>query len=284
MSEWIDCFLYVIQAALLWIGVPRQGRQLARPMLTDRNPEWAAAHPDEIARVERSWWLMILPAWGLGSVLLLLAVQLGLLPPYITPGTQETPAWEVLHATSNMLLLFGMVLFGVGAWRTLRWIKRNVPLTERRHATLAPRSSDNFVPRWLKYLIYGLMVITIVSRPLVDALYPARLDNVWGATILALIMGVLAFLAGRHGVERPPNHLDRMFGPAYRKLEVWVYFGVMALFVIMLLTSLAFDLVGANPRRYISLAFLRMPPMAGGGSHGNQSQPATGQAGIPLPR
>ncbi len=49
MNEWIDCVVFCLQAAAMWIALPRWCARFTRPMLMDRNPEWTEANPDIVA-------------------------------------------------------------------------------------------------------------------------------------------------------------------------------------------------------------------------------------------
>lgn len=271
MSEWIDFFVFATQAVILWVAMPRHSARFVRPMLFDRNPAWAAAHPDIVASLERGdWWFKSVQAWGIFSVLVLLTFRLGLQPDFLSPETMRTPSWEVLMTTSNVLMAFGFLLFGLGMVRGYRWLKRNVPLAATRQATLTPRSTDDFVPRWVQYLAYALLVANVLVRPAVELFYPGRLENVWGASAVALFMAVLMFVVAVIGVVRPPNHFDRAMGPAYRRLEVHVYFAIMFGVAIAGLLYTWLELNGVDVRRYTALvtgacvsaalvAFMRLP-------------------------
>ena len=130
MNEWIDFSVFAIQAIVLWIALPRHAARFTRPMLFDRNPQWAAANPELVTKLERGgWWFKALQAWAIFTVLVLLLIRLELQPGFLTPSSLNTPGWEVLMKTSNALMALGFVLFGLGMWRNLRWLKRNVPLT-----------------------------------------------------------------------------------------------------------------------------------------------------------
>jgi hypothetical protein len=253
MSEWVDFCIYSVQALLLWIAMPRWGSRFTRPMLADRNPEWAAANEYTIAQLEHGgWWKKAMQGWAIVSVLVLMACRIDRLPmPAVT--RRHTPSWEVLMTTSNLMMMVGFLLFGYGVWSFLRWLKRNVPMTERRNATLVPRTTDDFVPRWLQYLIYGAMLAGLAARPVADAIWPDRLRNVWGTFGTGLAMSVLLFLVAVGSVVRPPNHIDRALGPRYRRTEVRICFALMAYLTILGMVGLYLELAGFNTRRYGAL-------------------------------
>ena len=52
MTEWIDFVVYAVQVLLVWVFLPRQGRQFTLPTIADRNPDWLAGHRDVAARID----------------------------------------------------------------------------------------------------------------------------------------------------------------------------------------------------------------------------------------
>jgi len=251
MSEWIDYFVYSTQAILLCIALPRWGARFTRPMLNDRNPQWTAANPEIVSRLENGgWWMKTIQAWGIVCVVVLLVFRLDLQPRVLSPQSLDTPSWEVLMTTSNFLLAVGLVLFFYGLWSSWRWVKRLVPLTERRQATLAPRSLDDYVPRWLQYLVYGLVAASIVARPLIDAYFPGQLKNVWGPVAIQIFISALAWLGAVAGVGRAPTQFDRALGPAYRRLEVRTCFVILAGLALCSLVFLWPEFSGVDMRRF----------------------------------
>ena len=253
MSEWVDLCVYTIQALLLWIAMPRWLARFTRPSVVDRNPEWAAANEDTILLLERGgWWRKAIQAWGILSVLVLLACRVDRLPLSLVTR-QHTAGWEVLMTTSNLLLLVGFVLFGYGIFLFMRWLKSNVPLSERRQATLVPRTVDHYIPRRAQYLIYGLVLAGLAARPLVNLLWPGHLHNVWGSFFTGLTMSVVLYFVAVGSVLRPENHMDRVLGSRYRRMEVRLCFTLMAYLTALGWLSLYLEISDINTRRYGSL-------------------------------
>jgi hypothetical protein len=254
MNEWIDCLVFSLQAAAMWIALPRWCSRFTRPMLMDRNPEWTLANPDTVAQLEHGgWWMKAVQAWGLLTILMLIAFRLGLQPPALSPQSLRTPLWEVLMTVGNLMTAGGLLLFGYGIVAYLRWQKRYVPLTERRQAMLMPRTTDDYLPRWLQYLVYALMLGSLLARPVASFFQPARLEHVWGNFFMGLLLMLLLFFVGVGSVVRAPNYMDRMIGPAYRRMEVRVCFGLMALMAVLGLVNLAVELSVADTKRYGSV-------------------------------
>ena len=261
-------------------------------MLTDRNPEWTAANPEVVARLENGgWWMKTITAWGIVTVLVLLAFRLDLQPRVLSPQSLDTPSWEVLMTTSNLLLAVGLVLFFYGLVSGYRWVKRLVPLAERRQATLTPRSLDDFVPRWLQYLVYGLVAANILARPVVDAYYPGHLENVWGPVAIQIFISALAFLCTVGGVARAPNQFDRALGPAYRRMEVHIGFFLMMGLAISGIVYLWLEFSGVDTRRFGAVftslcvsacfaGFMLLPPARHNNTRGDHTDTTPGPDGI----
>jgi hypothetical protein len=287
MNEWIDCIVFSLQAAAMWIALPRWCARFTRPMLMDRNPEWALANPGTVAMLEHGgWWMKTIRAWGLLTILVLVAFRLGLQPPALSPQALRTPLWEVLMTVGNLMTAVGLLLFGYGVVAYFRWQKQHVPLTERRQATLAPRSTDDYLPRWMQYLVYALMLVSLLARPVASFFQPGRIVDVWGNFFMGVVLMLLLFFVGMGSVMRAPNHMDRTIGPAYRRMEVRVCFGLMALMALLGLVNLAVELSVADPKRYgsvvislfvtVTLAGFMLLPAAPRDGSGGEDAPWTG--------
>ena len=292
MSEWIDFVVYATQAILLCIALPRWGARFTRPMLNDRNAEWTAANPEIVARLENGgWWMKTITAWGILTVLVLLTFRLELQPRVLLPESLDTPSWEVLMTTNNLLLAVGLVIFFYGLVSGYRWVKRLVPLAERRQATLTPRTLDHFVPRWLQYLVYGLVAANILARPMVDAYYPGQLKDVWGPVAIQIFMSAVAFLCTVGGVARAPNQFDRALGPAYRRMEVHIGFFLIMGLAISGIAYVWLELSGVDSRRYGAVftslcvsaffaGFMLLPLVRHNNTRGDHTNSTPDRAGI----
>jgi hypothetical protein len=143
MSEWIDFLVYASQLLLFWIFLPRQGRSFTLPMIADRNPSWAAAHPQIVTRLERSrWFLNTYYAYAAASVAALLLLTLG-----IVSLRAGAPKWEVLKDVHGTLMMVGMLGWFAALLAWTRWLAKYVPLAETRRATLRPRVASDYLPR-----------------------------------------------------------------------------------------------------------------------------------------
>jgi hypothetical protein len=221
MTEWVDFTVYAGLILALWFILPAWSARFTLPYVADRNPEWLAAHPEVAAKLtEGSWFRWAYYGWGIASLAVLLAVQIGVIPSMVGSQSPGTPKWEVLKDVNSVLVLPGVVLFAVSGIVFTRWLNAAVPLGPRRHATLTRRSIDDFVPRWIRRVVYGFVGAVLVAW-LVAAggQWPAT-ARFWERFIaLAAVTPIFEFFV-RLAVNRAPHVMDRLFGPAFRSNEV----------------------------------------------------------------
>lgn len=218
MSEWIDFSLYVTQAVLFWVLLPRQGRQFGAPMIADRNPDWLAANPGMVAYLRDSaGFLKIWYAWAATSIAVLLAVRLGWRP---FGGTG--PSWEVLKDWHGLLMILGLIGWAASAGLWFRWLSRNVPLADTRSATLRPRTAGNYISAPWRIAVEILTVLHIAAWLIVAATQDDLVEGYWGK--FAFIVAVTALLAVNTALapRRRPGYPERIFGDAYRRVELRV--------------------------------------------------------------
>jgi hypothetical protein len=254
MNPWIDVAVYSTQLIVCLLFTSRWAGRFKGAVVVDRNPEWAAAHPQTIADLGRSsGWNLFIQAWALFSVLVLLAYQLDLEPATMkSPGT---PGWRTLLATAYLLLGIGFALFGLAAVGFTRWLKASVPLAERRHASLTPRSLDAFVPRWLKLVVFGILIASVAARPVASLFYPERVADVRAGFIFSLTTAGMLFLTVGISVRRRPTVFDRVLGSGYRKREVRACFALMAFHGVGGLAMLGLEISGIDARRFSGVIF-----------------------------
>lgn len=254
MNEWVDFAVYAIQLIVCLLVTSRWAAQFKGAVVRDRNPDWAAAHPQIISSLERFSGLnLLVQAWTVFSVLVLLAWRLDLQPAALkTPGE---PQWRGLLATAYLLLSIGFMLLGWGAIAFTRWLKSEVPLGEQRRASLTPRKVDGFVPRGLKFAIYGLVLVAIASRPAASLIYPGRVTDVRQGFLFALTTTFILFLAVGISVRRRPNVFDRVLGGVFRKREVRVCLALLAFNALGFLTLVVLEIAGIDGRRYSGVVF-----------------------------
>lgn len=243
MSEWVDFGLYSLQAVLLWIVVPHWGAGFLHPLVSEGTSR---------ARHGR-WWLNGLRAWGALSVLALLAYRLGKVPPPLSAGSLRRSGFEALLMTSNLMLALGLLFAAFGMWRFVRWLQQCAWVPENPPEASFALSRDDLLSRRLQYLTYALVLCALVARPIVAAILPGRLQDIWGNFFTGLVLAALLFLAAAGSVLRAPNRIDRMLGARYRQLEVGFCYLLMANLALLELAGLALELAGLESRRHVAL-------------------------------
>jgi hypothetical protein len=260
MSEWIDFVVYALEAIGLWIVMPRWGARMGQPMMRDRNPAWFDTHPEVIASASPgSWFMKACHAWCGVSILVLLAVQFGLQPRYFLPEALDTPHWKILMATNNLLIGIGMIGYLGGVSVFLRWMRRNVPLSEHRQATLRPRKAGNYVPRWSLLLVNGLICAHLLAWLYIGVFGLYHTPRFWWAFAGMVAMTALVHVIGRVIVNRRPDYLDQVAAAGYRRVEVWLAMFlqlVLVAFGSMALYRLLYDIPFQNSgQRYSNVVF-----------------------------
>jgi hypothetical protein len=218
MSEWVDFVVYAAVITLLFVFLPRHGTRLALPMIGDRNPQWLASHPAIAASVERSrWFVHACYGWAAVSITASLAVTLDLIG---APFSDETPKWEVLKDLHVSLLIIGMIGWAAGTLHWWRWLCTHVPPAEIRRATLKPRTADDYLARHWRFAVEALTVLNLGAWAVMRLLGFLDGDKFWG--YLALLAGMSALFAvfSYRVPRRPPDYADRLFGEAFRRVEM----------------------------------------------------------------
>jgi hypothetical protein len=223
MSEWIDFAVYATLIGLIFVFVPRHGRQFTVPMIADRNPEWFAAHRDTVVHIERSrWFLNACYAWAAASIAVLLGVALDL---FALPFGAEAPKWEVLKDLNSTLVIVGMLGWGACSLLWLRWLGTHVPLADTRRATLKPRVASDYLPFSWRIGVEALTVLHLGAWVVIGALGWAGGAKFWWSFAFFAAMTVLFAVIAHLVPRRRPDYLDRVFGEAYRRGELKaVYF------------------------------------------------------------
>ena len=220
MSEWLDLFIYATLIIAFWFVLPMWSARFTLATVADRNPQWLRDHPDVAAKLSGSQVRWLCHAWGLVSLAALFAFQVGLWPGQWSPEALDMARWETLKELNTLLLLPGLVAFiGAGVLFS-RWLNSTVPLAARRQATLEPRTLDDFVPRWAGTAVYALIALHLAAWLAVAAGGWHMTPEFWDRFLLMLAMTPVFLFFPRLGVRRPPQALDRIFGPAFRRTEV----------------------------------------------------------------
>lgn len=257
MSEWIDFSIYCVQVLLLWVFLPRHGWQFGAATIADRNPDWLAAHPEVDAYLKNSTrFLRVWYAWAAISIAWLLAVQLGWRP---LGGT--APSWEVLKGWHGLVTILGMVgWFGsAGLW--FHWLKRNVPLSDRRSATLRPRTTAEYLSLPWRLTVEGLTGLHLVAWVVVGLTLtdpePAHWETgYWEKFAFIVAMTALFAVFAWFVPRRRPGYPDRIFGASYRRAEIRVAYVLRLAPLIAGITAIAEVFTGSDFDRAAHLALV----------------------------
>ena len=221
MSEWFDVLVYAVLNVTLWFMLPRWAGRFALLYLIDRNPAWVPSRHEQARRLSSTVALRVIcGVWGTFSVATLVLFQIDVLPEIFAIFSRDSTRWEALKDLNSMLLIPGAVVLMVAAKLHADRMKRMVPPADRRQAALAPRTLNDFVPRPLQLGVYGLAVLVVSAWLAVAAAGVYTTPKFWGRFALLLFLcGVFTFFV-RVAVTRPPQVMDRIFGPAFRAGEV----------------------------------------------------------------
>jgi hypothetical protein len=218
MSEWVDFAIYVTLIVLLFVLLPRHGRQFTLPMIADRNSEWLARNRDVVARLESSrWFLNACYVWAAVSIAVLLGVTLDLIAPPFEPAA---PKWEMLKDLNSTFVIVGFLCSGVCSLLWLRWLGTHVPPAETRRATLKPRLVSDYIALPWRIAVEAVTVLHLGVWVVIGALGLAGGPKFWWS--LAFLVGMSAFFAVFAYLvpRRRPGYLDRVFGETYRRSEI----------------------------------------------------------------
>jgi hypothetical protein len=247
MSEWVDFGLYALQAVLLWIVLPAWGARFLRPL-----PDEDGTRPRAASRGAGGW-VPALRAWGVLSVLALLAYRLDAVPPPLSAPALHRSGWEALLMTSNLMLALGLLFGGFGVMHFVRWLKESSAATEARASDAFALTRDDLLPRGLQRLTYALVLLALFARPVAGLVAPARVHDVWGNFFTGLVIATLLFAAAGGSVMRAPNRLDRTLGLGWRQAEVGACYLLMGNLALLEMTGLALELSGLQSRRALAL-------------------------------
>jgi hypothetical protein len=256
MTEWIDFAIYATSNFVLWIMLPLAYRELAIPVMMDRNPEWVAANPDAVQRIARSYWFNnSCIAWGVLAVTALLLVRLGVQVPGTNPSI---PLWQRLSNMNNLLFIVGFVCFGALMFFVQRRLKQWIPQGVRRSASLQPRSTGDSVPLYWRIATEVVTVVLFTTWIITGVMGIARSPKLWDGLVFLFVNTVIFAVMAYASAKRPQNYMDRIYGPAYRHREVRIIYGARWAFVAFGAVMLTGSIVGpdAMPVNVVRLSFL----------------------------
>jgi hypothetical protein len=220
MSEWIDFTLYSVQIVLLWALLPRQSAQYTVPAIVDRDPDWPAKHPAVMQGVLRSRaFLNMFYVYAAVSIAVLLALRLGFKIPVLS-GTAQAPSWEILKDAHGTFLIVGLIMYFGSYYFWRHWLTTHVPLAPRRSASLKPRLASDYLPRSWRIATEVLTVAHIGVWLVVGTLGFASGAKFWWSFAFIVCMTVLFGCIAHLVPKRRPGYFDRVFGEAYRHVEL----------------------------------------------------------------
>ena len=227
MTDWIEFVVYTVFLTGLWFVNPTNRRRLAIPMLRDRNAEWLAAHPDFARKLERSrWGLWLSYTLGAASIAVLASLQLGLWTPEPMADGTPVPRWVVLWQLAMASMILAMVVGGsIGLIAHFR-LRKLIPVAARRQATLERRSLDDYVPGWVRYGVYALVIANLAAWVAAGIAGTHSSSIFWSRTAILFVLSAFFYVATKATVGRRPGVLDRVIGPAHRRREVRYVFAM----------------------------------------------------------
>jgi hypothetical protein len=229
MSEWIDLTVYAILIVAVWGWLSTWIARAAVLVVADRNQDWLAAHPDVERRLAGNrWFLRSCWLWGSLSLVTLCAFQVGLWPRSLAV-LRETPPWEALKDLNSVLFIAGLIYVGGCSLLFSRWVGREVPLAQRRQATLEPRSIHDHIPRAFQYATYSIIVLHLTAWVAVGVAGRYATGAFWGGLAFQVAISAVFLWIVASAVRRRPVAVDRIFGPRYRQTEVRLAFAAQLL-------------------------------------------------------
>jgi hypothetical protein len=268
MSEWIDVSIYAALIVSYWFVFAGWAQAMTLEMVADRNADWLTANHEQAATLLRgrwivgsTWFLWSCYAWGTFSLIALLARQLGLWPMSLVSLSTGNQPWEALKDAHSSLLIIGLLYyFGVVIVST-RLIHRDVPLAERRRATLTPRTVNDFVPQWFSIATYLLVGIHLLTWVIVGALGLSSTPGFWVRFAGPLSFSIIALLIGHAMVNR---RVSDFLGFNDRRIGVRFAFGSLIYVQFMFGLRLYGDVVDPSLEvdRVMHLSLVMMLVMA----------------------
>jgi hypothetical protein len=248
MTEWIDFSVYAAMIVAYWFGSAGWARAMTLQMIADRNEDWLAANGERAATLLRGRWMVgstwfrrACYAWGAISLAVLLARQLGVWPASVPPaGSQH---WEVLKDAHATLLITGLICYLAVIVVATRLIRKDVPLAERRRASLTPRVMHDFVPRWFCTGTYVLVGIHLTAWIVVGMLGLSSSPDFWIRFSAPVVFSGIVLLIAHATVDR---RFSDFVGMHDRRLGIRFAFGSLIYVQFMFGLRLYGEVVGPS--------------------------------------
>jgi hypothetical protein len=218
MSEWFDFGIYATFNVLIFVCLPRHGRQFTLPTIVDRNPEWFADHREVVARLERSrWFLNACYVWAAVAIAVLFGVTLDVIH---APFGAVAPKWEILKDLNSAFVIVGFLGWGGCTLLWFRWLGTHVPLAATRRAALKPRVTSDYLALPWRIAVEVLTALHLGAWVVIGALGLAGGARYWlGFAVMVAMTAAFAFIAAAVP-RRRPGFAYRVFGEGLRRVEI----------------------------------------------------------------
>lgn len=250
MTDWIDFSVYAAMTAIFWFVSARWAALMALQMAGDRNQDWLAANREHARTLLSSRWLVgsrwfrwSCYAWGAVSLSILLAIQIDVWPQFLASSTHAGQQWAVLKDAHATLLIVGLLDYFAVIVVSMRRLAKDVPLPERRQATLTPRTVSGFVPRWFRMATYALIGVHLAAWIVVGTLGLYSAADFWVRSA-----GPVTFTAIFLVIAQAMVHLraSDALGVPDRRLGVYFAFGSLIYVQLMFALRLYGEVVGPS--------------------------------------
>lgn len=250
MTEWIDFSVYAAMTAIYWFVSAHWAAAMALQMAGDRNQDWLAANREHARTLLFSRWLVgsrwfrrSCYAWGAVSLSILLAIQIGVWRQVLSTATHAGSRWEVLKDAHSTLLIVGLLYYFAVIVVSSRRLAKDVPLPERRRATLTPRTVSGFVPRWFRMATYALIGVHLAAWVVVGTLGLYSAPDFWVRSA-----GPVTFTGIFLVIAHAMVHLraSDTLGVPDRRLGVYFVFGSLIYAQLMFALRLYGEVVGPS--------------------------------------
>jgi len=213
--EWIDFSLYAALIATFWFVFALRTPQFVLGMIAGRNLDWLTSNKDRAGALLRGRWLAgsryflwFCYAWGTLGLFALSAVQVDAVPQSILRFVHGGPKWEVLKDVNSAMFISGLLCYFACLGVALRRIRDEVPLAQRRHASLQPRSVGHFIPRWVRAGTYTVVAVHLAAWMVVGTLGLYPVPGFWVRFMAPIGYSAIFIVIARAMVMWRPSRLS----------------------------------------------------------------------------
>jgi hypothetical protein len=143
---------------------------------------------------------------------------------------------------------------------------------------------EDYLPRWLRVLNPSLQLLVFGALILAGAMGEPP-PGYWPGVAMGVVACVTFAISAAATVQQRPNYLDKLFGPAYRRLNVYVLTGMQ--FLILFWSALAlyqflWGDFGIDTKRVGYLTILMTPALAALSLLAKRQPPPSDGGRVPL--